>query len=74
MSTPMNATTEVGLRHQGKVVVERDGSAFLAMFPDGTVRGFGNRRAVERAAKEWFRDNLPQGVGGGVGVIEWPAE
>lgn len=55
----------------GKVVVEKDGEALIAMFPDGTVRAFADARRLERAAKKWFEKHTAKAS---IGEIEWPAD
>lgn len=54
---------------QGKVVVERDGDAFIVMFPDGAIQSFPNEPAVQRACSKWFKANLTGDIG--IGQIEW---
>lgn len=57
--------------YQGKVVIERDGTRYLVMFPDGAVESFTNKAQIYNAAKKWFKDNLRTGAKMGVGEIEW---
>ena len=57
------------MEYQGKIVVERDGSTYLVMFPDGTVKGFKSKEDVAEAARKWFKQNLGADIG--VGQIEW---
>ncbi len=59
-------------KFQGKVVAQADGgNHWLVSFPDGTVRGITGKRAVEKAAKDWFAKDIAGAVVVGVGIVEW---
>jgi hypothetical protein len=65
----MNAT-KPKIQHQGKVIVERHGTYFWMMFPDGSIEEWKSKRTVVRRAKAWFYvHNDPARIG--VGEIEW---
>ena len=68
---------------QGKIVAEygavwkqtktgkiKVGEEWHVMFPDGTVQVFTTKKAVERAAKTYFKKNVKAGCVG-VGKVEW---
>lgn len=57
-------------KFQGKAIVETDGTGFLVMLPDGTVRSALTVRSAEQIARHWFANNLA-GAGIGIGEIEW---
>lgn len=52
---------------QGKVEV---GEQWHVMFPDGSVQVFFSKKAVEKAAKAYFKKNVKEGCVG-IGKIEW---
>ena len=68
---------------QGKVVAESHGTwqmlknekvqvgeEWFVMFPDGSVQVLMTKKAVEKAAKDWFKKTVKPGCVG-VGKIEW---
>jgi hypothetical protein len=68
---------------QGKIVAEshatwtmtkhgkvRIGEEWFVMFPDGSVQILTSKKAVTKAAKEWFKKTVKPGCVG-IGKIEW---
>jgi hypothetical protein len=57
------------VQKQGKVVIEKDGTEYLIMLPDGEIRSANSHDKAEAIAKKWFKKNLKEDVG--IGTIEW---
>lgn len=65
----MNLPLKLIAQDQGKIVVEV-GEEWYVMFPDGTTKVFASKKAVEVAAKNYFKRSVEPGHVG-VGRIEW---
>jgi len=62
----------ITVKKQGKVIVERDGDAFMIMFPDGNIVARGNKKAAERVIDNWCKKDLGTKVSAiGIAEIEW---
>ncbi len=59
-------------QNQGKIVAEFNGSenCWYVMFPNSEVQVIKTRKAVESAAKRYFKKNVEPGKVG-IGKIEW---
>jgi hypothetical protein len=55
--------------YQGKIVVERDGEAYVVMFPDGNVRAFGTYQQAEAAISLWAKAHTAAEIN--TLVVEW---